>query len=112
MSAGLFLSRDDSDAPGRLTWQRQLATAIRVPEQLFARLQLPPELLPAAQQTASRFGLLVPEDYLDRMTPGDPDDPLLRQVLPLAEEERSGEGFVADAVGDQQARLAPGLLQK
>jgi EF-P beta-lysylation protein EpmB len=46
------------------------------------------------------------------MRPGDPHDPLLRQVLPLAEELKTVPGFQADPVGDQAATLSPGLLQK
>jgi EF-P beta-lysylation protein EpmB len=46
------------------------------------------------------------------MTKGDPADPLLRQVLPLADELSVQPGFTADAVGDSAALLSPGLLQK
>jgi len=46
------------------------------------------------------------------MRQGDPSDPLLRQVLPLAEELDSPPGFTSDAVGDSAAMLSPGLLQK
>jgi len=59
-----------------------------------------------------RFPVLVPENFLLRMTPGDPSDPLLRQVLPMAGEAISEDGFVSDAVGDLSARRAPGVLQK
>jgi len=34
------------------------------------------------------FGLRVPKSYVARMRKGDPDDPLLRQVLPLTKEHR------------------------
>jgi EF-P beta-lysylation protein EpmB len=46
------------------------------------------------------------------MRPGDPHDPLLRQVLPLAEELDEAPGFSADPVGDENAVIQPGLLQK
>jgi EF-P beta-lysylation protein EpmB len=46
------------------------------------------------------------------MRHGDPDDPLLRQVLPLASELDSSPGFSADPLHEAQARRAPGLLQK
>jgi EF-P beta-lysylation protein EpmB len=46
------------------------------------------------------------------MTPGDPTDPLLRQVLPLTAEQLPVEGFGPDPVGDQAATRAPGLVQK
>lgn len=46
------------------------------------------------------------------MTPGDPHDPLLRQVLPVAEELVASPGFSTDPVGDMAARAGGGLLQK
>jgi len=46
------------------------------------------------------------------MTLSDPQDPLLRQVLPLAEELWSPPGFSTDPVGEQAAVHTPGLLRK
>ena len=43
---------------------------------------------------------------------GDPHDPLLRQVLPLAEELLDVPGFTDDPVDDSAAQREPGLLQK
>lgn len=96
----------------RHDWHRSLAAAIRDPDLLIERLGLPDELRPAARQAAARFPLLAPESYLRRMRPGDPGDPLLRQVLPVGEELIEAPGFVVDPVGDGAARTAPGLLHK
>lgn len=65
-----------------------------------------------AVEILRRFPVLVPENFLNRMRPGDPSDPLLRQVLPLAPEAIFTDGFVSDAVGDLSARRASGVLQK
>ena len=46
------------------------------------------------------------------MRPGDPTDPLLRQVLPLADELADVPGFAADPVDDADGRRAAGLLHK
>jgi EF-P beta-lysylation protein EpmB len=46
------------------------------------------------------------------MRHGDRSDPLLRQVLPLDDEEHLVPGFVLDAVGDAAAGTATGVLQK
>lgn len=96
----------------RAPWQQALAAAVRDPAVLLERLDLPREWLPGAQRGAKLFPLLVPESYLARMTPGDPHDPLLRQVLPLEVEADSPPGFAVDAVGDDAAQVAPGLLKK
>ncbi len=97
---------------GRPTWVRSLAQAVRDPDVLVERLALPDAFRGLARQAASQFRLVVPESFLRRMQPGNPEDPLLRQVLPL-EEELDGAGELpTDAVGDTAARQAPGLLQK
>ena len=93
-------------------WQQELAAAIRDPGTLLDYLGLDRALLPAARRAAERFPLLVPVPYADRIRPGDPDDPLLRQVLPLGAELRDPEGYVADPVGDLAASAGPGVLTK
>jgi EF-P beta-lysylation protein EpmB len=98
-----------ADAP---TWHDSLATAIRDPATLVQRLGLPDSLLEPARAAAAQFSVMVPESYLARMRPGDASDPLLRQVLPSGDELLDVPGFVNDAVDDNSARLAPGLLQK
>jgi EF-P beta-lysylation protein EpmB len=93
-------------------WSRSLARAIRDPDELVRRLRLGDEFLPAARRAAALFPVMVPESYLARMRTGDPNDPLLRQVLPVGDEEAVVPGFARDAVGDGPSRLAPGLLHK
>lgn len=93
-------------------WHRALAEAVTDPAELLRLLELPPDLLPAARRAARAFGLRVPRSYLARIGKGDPDDPLLRQVLPLAAELRSTAGFGPDPVGDSAAAALPGLLHK
>ncbi len=46
------------------------------------------------------------------MRRGDPHDPLLRQVLPLAAECVSAPEFTTDPVGDLSAMAVPGVLHK
>src|SRR5690606_6932519 len=81
-------------------WQDALRTAIRDPQQLIETLGLAPDLLPAAKIAAQAFGLFAPRGYVARMRPGDPHDPLLRQVLPLEIETQPTAGFSHDPVGD------------
>ncbi|MEO2013007.1 MAG: EF-P beta-lysylation protein EpmB [Fuerstiella sp.] len=97
----------------RPAWQRQLAEAIRDPQELLARLQLPSEspAVPAAAAVQG-FPTLVPHSFLARMEPGNRNDPLLLQVLPVAAEADQVFGFTADPVGDSSARAAAGMLHK
>ncbi|MCG5500424.1 EF-P beta-lysylation protein EpmB [Ectothiorhodospira lacustris] len=93
-------------------WQRALAQAVTDPEELLKRLGLDPALLPAAREASKQFRVRVPLGYLGRMTPGDPNDPLLRQVLPLGEECLEVPDFHCDPVGDLESMPIPGLLHK
>ena len=96
----------------RARWQQSLADAIRDPDRLVDRLRLPESHRAEARRAAKLFPVVVPESYLARMVPGEVADPLLRQVLPLGAEFKSPAGFSVDAVDDEGARRAPGLLQK
>src|SRR5687767_160934 len=98
--------------PAPRTWQGELRLAVRDPAQLIAALQLPAELIDAAEKAAKSFPLFAPWPYIARMKKGDPADPLLRQVLPLGDELAEQPGFASDPVGDGSAQLMPGLLQK
>ena len=93
------------------SWQQQLQEAIRCPKTLLARLQLPENLLPAAERASQSFPLVVPEAFIDKMRLGDLNDPLLKQVLPIQEELIAHSGYSADPVGEQGNEHA-GLIQK
>ena len=96
----------------KTTWQKSLARSIRDPRELISLLKLPDSLIPAAEKTVQLFPLMVPPSYLNRIEPGNPDDPLLRQVLPIQDEYETVAGFTSDAVGDLLVRSTPGLLHK
>ncbi len=94
------------------SWQRELAGAITQPEALARALSLDPGLFPAASQASALFALRVPLSFVRRMRPGDPQDPLLRQVMPTAAELADVAGFGPDPLAERDAFKAPGLLQK
>lgn len=93
-------------------WRGLLAMAVRDVDELWRLLALPEDLLPAARRVAAGFPLLVPRGFLALMRPGDPHDPLLRQVLPLADEEHEMPGFTADPLAESHCSPVPGLLHK
>jgi len=93
-------------------WQQQLAEAYTSVEELFAYLEIPGALIPQARRASGDFALRVPRNFASRMEKGNPEDPLLLQVLPRAEELEEHPGFLADPVGDQDRIEAPGVLQK
>lgn len=53
----------------------------------------------------------VPHHFINLMRKGDSQDPLLRQVLPVADEFIQKQGFTDDPLAEQESEL-PGLLHK
>jgi len=93
-------------------WQADMASAITNPLELVTELGLDPALVAPAEAAGTTFRLRVPRSYVSRMRPGDPNDPLLRQILPIGAELADTAEYTADPLGEQAALRAPGLLQK
>jgi len=91
------------------SWQAELRAAVRDPAELERLLELPAGALGVPAGTG--FPLLAPRGFVARMRTGDPNDPLLRQIWPAAEELTPAEGFSADPVREQ-GLAAHGLIQK
>jgi len=98
--------------PAAPDWRHQWRDAVRDPRELLALLGLPGLAARVSDAAAAQFPLRVPRAFVSRMRAGDPHDPLLRQVLPLDDEDALVPGFDLDAVGDGAARTAQGVLQK
>lgn len=96
----------------RSDWKESMRQAIRDPHELCELLDLPPQWAIEAQAANADFGLFAPREYVARMKPGDPHDPLLLQVLPTSHETMEVAGFGSDPVGDQSATVTPNLLHK
>jgi len=95
-------------------WRRVLANSFRDPDRLCDFLDLPDSFRPGARRAAQSFGLLAPLPFVNRIRKGDPDDPLLRQILPVIEETAEHEGYTADPlheVGGLGSKTS-GLIQK
>lgn len=93
-------------------WKRHLAEAIRDAGELCRMLNLSDEVAEAARAAQGDFPLLVPRGFVARMQPGDPRDPLLVQVLPVAAELARPAGFGPDPLAEQGRLAAPALVQK
>jgi len=93
-------------------WQDELRQAIHNPLHLLELLEIAESQLAHRLMVQPHFKLQVPKGYVARMQKGDPNDPLLRQVLPLIDEQKQVSGFGVDPVGDSAAEKVPGLLQK
>ena len=93
-------------------WQHALKEAFTDLHELLRFLKLDANQLELPVRPPERFGLLVPREYAALINPGDPDDPLLRQILPSGCESQSHADFTANPVGDLQAETVPGVLHK
>ena len=95
------------------SWQHQIRTAIRSVDELLKRLKLPANQLENGPIAATKdFPVFVPLPYLDRIRPGDMDDPLLVQVLPVPAEDFSPDSYSNDPLDELKAIRQAGMLQK
>ncbi|MGK9173531.1 EF-P beta-lysylation protein EpmB [Yokenella regensburgei] len=100
------------NTPSREDWLVQLADVITDPDELLRVLNIDAdENLLAGREAKRLFALRVPRAFVARMQKGDPDDPLLRQVLTAREEFLAAPGFSTDPL-EEQHNAVPGLLHK
>ena len=100
------------NSPSREDWLQQLADVITEPNELLQLLALDshPELV-AGRDARRLFALRVPRAFVWRMKKGDPQDPLLLQVLTAQQEFVDAPGYSTDPL-DEQSSVVPGLLHK
>jgi EF-P beta-lysylation protein EpmB len=93
-------------------WRTILQKTTRNPQALLAELGIAAGSVQVSNRAADKFPLRVPDSFLNRIRPGDIHDPLLRQVLPLAEEDEAQPGYTSDPVREHTGQPVPGLLHK
>ncbi|MDO5553218.1 MAG: KamA family radical SAM protein [Planctomycetia bacterium] len=79
-------------------------------ESLVRELGLPTELLPQINLAAQTWPIQLPRQLLDRIERGNPEDPVLRQFLPVASELEDVPGFTRDPL--EESGQQSGLLRK
>ncbi len=98
--------------PADVDWQTELRHLITDPVELLRLLELPEQLLEGALNAERQFSLRVPRPYLSRIRKADPEDPLLKQVLPLQQELLEVPGFGPDPLAEAAANKSSGLIHK
>lgn len=99
--------------PFELSWQQLLAQGISNPQELLAAVAIDPRLfLKNGALAQQQFPTRVPHGFVRRMRRGDINDPLLRQVLPVAEEMMPFPLFTLDPLQEKAVNPVPGLLHK
>ncbi|EAT12344.1 EF-P beta-lysylation protein EpmB [Bermanella marisrubri] len=95
------------------SWQKQLSQAQISAQDLLEQLSMPLELLEGAELGAAQFPIRVPQSFIDRIEPGNPQDPLFLQIWPFsAEGETPPLGFVTDPLEENAANPVPGIVHK
>ncbi|HSG60590.1 MAG TPA: EF-P beta-lysylation protein EpmB [Pseudomonadales bacterium] len=94
------------------SWQNLLANAYDNSADLLAALALDERDIDSSIKAAQDFPLRVPASYVAKMQKGDPNDPLLRQVLPLGAELDAITGFSNDPLDERERNPLPGIVHK
>jgi L-lysine 2,3-aminomutase len=77
-------------------WQTDLRDSIRSASALLNAVNLSADDLGEHERAALEFPIRVPLPFVARMIPGDPHDPLLRQVITDRAETLPAPGFIED----------------
>jgi EF-P beta-lysylation protein EpmB len=102
---------DDLHLCDENSWQKDLRNVVTDPKQLLAAVDISPEAYLQHFNARKLFPVRVPLPFIKRMKKGDFDDPLLKQVMPLADEFIITDGYSADPL-DEHDTVAEGLLHK
>jgi EF-P beta-lysylation protein EpmB len=94
------------------SWQMQWRDSVRDPLELLEMLGLQAFSERLSFSAQDEFAFRVPRGFAAKMRYGDINDPLLKQVLPVVDEEIKLPGYSSDAVGDLASLKATGVLHK
>jgi len=94
-------------------WRDQLRNVITDGFTLLQELALTAEQVGWSAQACQDFSLKVPRAFVQRMRRGDPEDPLLRQVLAVTRELTTVAGYGPDPTGETAGAIArAGIIHK
>jgi EF-P beta-lysylation protein EpmB len=103
---------DNTPVLSEQSWQQQLSASISSIAALCAYLEVALEELPASVAALHDFPLRVPLSFAKQIEKGNPNDPLLRQILPVSEELLNVAEYTDDPVGDLSAAKVTGVIHK
>ena len=91
-------------------WSQQLAQGFTKPKQLLQFLDV--EITNYSIAADKEFATRVPLSFAEKMQKGNINCPLLKQVLPIADEMEKKDSYLLDPLQEQQANPIRGLLHK
>ena len=93
-------------------WKSELSNCINSIDQLLQQLGLNSKGLKVSQLASQDFPIKVPQHYAQLMEYGNPEDPLLKQVLPIQAELHQDPSFSIDPVNESEYNPVPGIVHK
>ena len=93
-------------------WKTELSHCVNSIDELLNQLGLRAEDLNATEQAANEFSIKVPQSFVQLMEYGNPNDPLLKQVLPITSELQVDNNFSTDPVDESSFNPVPGIVHK
>ena len=101
-----------TDYKKQFNWRTEISEAFRTPLELLIYLGLEDSELRTKTDSYQEFKMLVPRSFAAKMKAGDPNDPLLKQILPTYKERETEEEFVKDPLEEwPDSQASNGLLQ-
>ena len=93
-------------------WKAELSQCVGSINELLKLLGLNARDLNATEQAAIDFPIKVPHSFIQMMEYGNPNDPLLKQVLPISSELAIDSNYSADPVNESNYNPVPGIVHK
>jgi lysine 2,3-aminomutase len=93
-------------------WRWQFRNRITSLEALALHLEIPADEWQDRQEVLGDFRMGITPYYLSLIDKDDPDDPILRQVVPLAEENLFRAIGEEDPLGEEQFSPVPGITHR
>ena len=93
-------------------WKWQFRNRITTLEELHEKIPFPEEEWAIRREVLRDFRMGITPYYLTLMEKDDPEDPLLRQVVPLVEEHEHRADGLEDPLGEESYSPVPGITHR
>ena len=93
-------------------WQSILQTAIRDSDTLLRAVEIEPKWVRAIAGETSGFPVLAPAPFVSRIKAGNPNDPLLLQILAVSDEIAPLAFGTTDPLEEHRFNPVPGVIHK